>query len=98
VALLLFVAAAVAGQIDGGPLSISREIGPAVGGQPTPYEMTLSFRGGERACVVAQGDHDPVVPLDIAVYDKEDRLIAKDESPHDIVSAGCRRAPGRTAS
>jgi hypothetical protein len=85
VALLLFVAAAMAGQIDG-PMSISREIGQAVGGEPTAYEMTVSFRGGERACVVAQGDHDPVVPLDIAVYDKQDRLIAKDESQYDFVS------------
>jgi hypothetical protein len=83
--LLLFVAAALAQTVDG-PMSISREIGPAVGGEPTPYEMNVAFRGGVRACVVAQGDHDPVVPLDIAVYDKTDRLIAKDESQGDFVS------------
>jgi hypothetical protein len=80
VALVLGAALALAQNVDG-PLSTFEKIGPV-----DQSELKITFRGGARACVAAQGDHDPVVPLDIAVYDKNDRLIAKDESKGDFVA------------
>ena len=44
------------------------------------------FRGGERACVIATGDHDPVVNLGLFIYDAQDRLVAQDEGPGDYVA------------
>ena len=94
-ALLLMPAAlSVAGPLEG-QLSLQRQIGAATEEGPTPVELSFTFRGGQRACVVAQGDHDPVGPLDIAVYDKNDKLVAQDESKHDFVAAFW--TPTRTA-
>jgi hypothetical protein len=45
------------------------------------------FRGGERACVIVKGDHDPVVDLSVSVYDQKGNLIAKDDAGGDFVSA-----------
>src|SRR5687768_7686222 len=57
--LLMPAALGVAGPIDG-QMSLQRQIGAATEEGPTPFEMSFTFRGGQRACVVAQGDHDPV--------------------------------------
>jgi hypothetical protein len=69
-----------------GSLSLAPEVGPAVEGEPTPFEMKLTFRGGVRTRVTALGDHKPIVPLDVAVYDKNDKLVAKDESKRDFIT------------
>jgi hypothetical protein len=92
--LVLPAALGVAGPVDG-QLSMQRQIGGATEEGPTPFEMSMSFRGGERACVGVHGDHDPVVPLDIAVYDKDGKVVAQDESQHDFVVAFW--TPPRTA-
>ena len=57
----------------------------AAGSEPAAKEFVLTFRGGERACVIARGDHKPVVPLDVTVYDKDGVEVAKDASPKDFV-------------
>jgi hypothetical protein len=55
----------------------------------------LTFRGGERACVIARGDHKPVVALDVTVYDKDGAEVAKDASSKDFVAVFW--VPPRTA-
>ena len=45
------------------------------------------FRGGERACVLVKGDHDPVVDLSVAVYDEKDRLVVQDNAGGEYVAA-----------
>ena len=63
--------------------------------EPTVKEFTQIFRGGERACVFARGDHKPLVPLSITVYDKDGATVAHDASPRDFVAAFW--VPARTA-
>jgi hypothetical protein len=45
------------------------------------------FRGGERACILVKGDHNPVVDLAVAVYDENDRLVVKDDAGGEYVAA-----------
>ena len=58
-------------------------------GKKTPgqFEIKETFRGGRRACVIVQGDHDPVVDLGVYVYDSNQQLVAKDDGRGDIVAA-----------
>jgi len=60
-----------------------------VGGKQTPGTVSLSetFRGGQRACVLLDGDHKPPAPLSIFVYDQANQLVAKDESDIDYAAA-----------
>ncbi len=37
----------------------------------------LKFKGGERACVIAMGDHNPVQPISLEVYE---RRVFEDKS------------------
>ncbi len=41
-------------------------------------QLIHDFIGGERACVIAIGDHKPVVPIKITVYDDKENVIAED--------------------
>jgi hypothetical protein len=74
-----------------GSKSFSQRIGAASqsGGQiePAPFELKEKFKGGRRATILAIGDHKPVVPMAIFVYDSANQLVAKDESHGDFVSA-----------
>jgi hypothetical protein len=45
------------------------------------------FEGGRRACVIAVGDHKPVVNVGIAVYDQANQLVAEDQGGGDCVAA-----------
>jgi hypothetical protein len=36
------------------------------------------FVGNERACVIVEGDHDPVMKLVLKVFDSSDKLVAED--------------------
>lgn len=42
-------------------------------------ELVRAFAGGQRATVIAIGDHRPVVNLTITVYDARDNVVARDE-------------------
>src|SRR5690349_10098846 len=53
-------------------------VGKRVGAQGST-EILREFAGGERACVIAIGDHKPVVPLKIVVLDEANRVVAQDE-------------------
>lgn len=79
----------------GGPSARKYEIDGAGDGEPVAREFAVQFHAGRRACVIARGDHDPVVPLDITVYDPSGAVVARDESAKDFVSVFW--TPPRTA-
>jgi hypothetical protein len=41
----------------------------------------LRFRGGERACVIVMGDHDPVMSITVEVYELRSLESGKDGKP-----------------
>lgn len=47
----------------------------------------LEFKGGERACIIVRGDHNPVVDLHLVVKDSRGNIVAEDGGHGDIVSA-----------
>jgi hypothetical protein len=73
-----------------GPLSTYRKMDP---GSKLRFEG--AFKGGERACVIAKGDHDPPVKLTITVLEikkdpatgeKLETLVARDDLGGDLCS------------
>ena len=85
---LLLTALAALGTVDlvisspvNGGRSMRERIGPSA-------EMTIveRFRGGARACVIVQGDHDPIVDVDVHIFDEKGKLVAKDDSGGDLVA------------
>jgi hypothetical protein len=62
---------AVAGPVEG-PVRTSVKLDPGAAAK-----VALEFKGGERACVILVGDHDPVMDLSISVYDANKRLVTK---------------------
>lgn len=64
-----------------------------------PWKMTKTFRGGERASVLAYGGNQPMVNLHLAVYDAKDNLIAEDKGNNELVGnyVGVVFVPPRTA-
>jgi hypothetical protein len=65
-------------------------------GRPAPSERRVEantrtailkneiFKGGERACVIVEGDHKPVINLVLEVRDAENKLVARDNAGGDI--------------
>ncbi len=47
--------------------------------QPGTLDFTKTFLAGQRACVIVIGDHDPVVDLEIQVFDAKGNLVAQDK-------------------
>ncbi len=77
-------------------------LGPAGSGSPLAGKHSLgyvdipaqksvvhseTFRGGERACVIVIGDHEPGADLGVFIYDQEDQLVAEDRGGGDFVAA-----------
>jgi hypothetical protein len=92
--LVLFAVSAIwAGPVNGPP-SQNYPIAPATD-EPTPKEFTVTFQGGERACVIVRGGHKPLVPLDVTVFDKNGAVVARDESDRDFLAVFW--VPPRTA-
>lgn len=78
----------LAGPLDGPrTFSIRVEAGhQTAGGELVPgrVRFPVEFRGGERACVVAVGDHKPPVEMGITVYDEAARQkLAEDTGAGD---------------
>ena len=71
--LLAFVPFGFARPVEGQRYLEGRRIGAR--GSIT---LLHQFAGGERACVIAIGDHRPVVPLKITVYDDQENVVAQD--------------------
>ena len=50
-------------------------------------QITHTFRGGERACVIAVGDHRPPKPMEIRVFDARNVLVAEALADTDTAAA-----------
>lgn len=78
--LLALVPFGVAGPVSG-PEHLSQKRVGANGN----LEIVKEFVAGERACVIAIGDHKPVVPLKITIYDRDNKVVATDEGKETAV-------------
>jgi hypothetical protein len=64
-----------------------------------PWTATRTFRGGERACVLAfSRKHDPVVNLHLIVSDAKGNVVAEDQAHNNLVGdyVGVVWYPART--
>ena len=55
------------------------------GGSTGTFKET--FKGGQRACVIVVGDHQPVVPLELKVEDAKGNLIGEDKGGREDLRA-----------
>jgi hypothetical protein len=55
-------------------------------GNPGRWEEKFAFAGGERACIIVKGDHDPVVDIGIVVKDANGKVVAKDHGRGDFAA------------
>jgi hypothetical protein len=55
-------------------------------GAGSSADTTKRFRGGERACVIVVGDHQPRSPTEVRVYDARKRLVSESKSNTDTVA------------
>jgi len=69
----------------GSPLTGKRAFEERIGGQDN-FILREKFRGGQRACVIVRGDHEPIVNLVLSVYDAKDQLVAEDRGGGDYVA------------
>ena len=46
--------------------------------EPGKVEFEKAFAAGQRACVIVIGDHNPVVDVEVKVYDAANQLVAHD--------------------
>lgn len=78
VCLLAAGSLAVGGPMEG-PSWSKKELpaGSRDGKEPGSQSYNKVFAAGQRACVIAIGDHNPVVDLEILVYDAKDQLVAQ---------------------
>src|ERR1700722_16281029 len=85
---MLWPTVLTSGPIDGTKRWPNRDRGririPA--GTPGVREITERFAGGDRACVILVGDHNPPGDLGIEVYDQDNRLVAKDDGKGDFAT------------
>ncbi len=68
---------ATSGPVDGPKTNEVRvDLAQGAGGevQPAKYRFKSTFRGGERACIIAYGDHKPVVEMAVTVYDETGKV------------------------
>jgi hypothetical protein len=82
--LLLMIAAATSGNTS--PVDGKQALGRARIEAADHLVFEKEFRGGERACVIVKGDHEPVVDLSLSVYDAKGVLVARDAGAGDYVA------------
>lgn len=46
--------------------------------EPGCLHFTKAYVAGQRACVVVIGDHNPIVDVEVKVYDEKNQLVAQD--------------------
>jgi hypothetical protein len=51
-----------------------------------PYNFREAFYGNQRACVMVEGDHNPVMNLKLVVRDAKGNVVAEDRGPGDFVA------------
>src|SRR5688572_13485812 len=65
------------------PIGVGAPVGDSLGKREEvggdAVRKTIRFRGGERACVLAIGDHDPVVDIQVSVFDEKGNLVAEEK-------------------
>jgi hypothetical protein len=52
----------------------------------SPYEFKDIFRANQRASVIVEGDHNPVMNLTLKVFDPAGNLVAADTAGGDMVA------------
>lgn len=82
--LLLSAGHGGAGAVAGGRAEYLQPIHPT--DDPVPVAI-VEFQGGERACVIVEGDHKPVMDLELYVLDQQRRVVAKDTDGGDFCAA-----------
>jgi hypothetical protein len=50
------------------------------------YVFREAFYGNQRACVMVEGDHKPVMNLKVTVKDLKGKVVAEDAGPGDFVA------------
>jgi hypothetical protein len=50
------------------------------------YEFQDTFRANQRACVIVEGDHKPVVNLSIKILDVSGKVVAEDTAGGDLIA------------
>jgi len=50
------------------------------------YTIRETFKANERACVIIEGDHNPVANITLKVHDANGKLVAADTAGGDIVA------------
>jgi hypothetical protein len=83
----LILAAFLADPGTGSPLKGKASLGFKKMEKESAIEFEEIFRGGERACVIVQGDHNPIVDLELSVFDSRGKLVAKEERSGDLLAA-----------
>lgn len=82
-ALLGLVPVGVGSPVEG-PSGASKRVPAGTVGEggkitePGILEFSKVYAAGQRACVIVIGDHDPVVDVEIKVYDSKNNLIVQD--------------------
>ncbi len=82
VAMLALAPFGRGGPVEGTAWSYKEIPGGTVQGgtvtEPGCLNYNKTFAAGQRACVVVIGDHDPVVDVEIKIYDEKNQLVALD--------------------
>ena len=102
----LFVVPILAGPVDGPKEYLEHPVPASKPNEPGEMEMTIEFKGGERASIIVLGDHKPPADLEIRVYELDakgmrgswSRAMAGRASRIASASSGSRRERARTGS
>jgi len=89
-ALILNMAPAAGSPVKGHyrePVVVSEQaIDRAILNPHATYTFSETFRGNERACIIIEGDHKPVMDLRVTVKDPFNNVVAQDTAGGDFVS------------
>lgn len=89
VLFVLLTAVAILGAANlalSSPITGARSISKERVEKLSEHMIVERFRGGERACVIVRGDHDPVVDIELHVLDEKGQTVAKDIGGGDLVA------------
>lgn len=84
------MAVASAGPVKGPSTHVAKapEAAKAPSGEivGAPIQLEAEFEAGQRAMACVQGDHLPVVPVTIQVFDSEKKLVAEHRPKADVAA------------
>lgn len=70
--------------VDSTPVGIASRDRKRLGAEEKRSVGKFTFKGGERACIIVEGDHRPVVDLFVEVFDEQGNLVAQDRHGGDL--------------